>query len=462
LSAQRGVSWGESGLFQYRILTHDLEGFAGLALSHPLYIMSGSILSQFIPEQFLFWFLNFFSGLWMSLALGVSYKLVYELTNSVKASCLAVLTLGLSHIAWFSSTMSEVYTMSLFFISVETLCLLKFLKTRERGYLIPLAFFNGLGLAVHNFSILAWPVYGFIIFTRFVRDKGIKERLRTIGCVSISLLMWVIGFMPLLTLAVKSYLVSHDAIAVLKSLLFGEYAGAVSGLNSINVKVALLNLGIVLLSLSLPGCFYLFKKSCAVTSISVKKSFWAILGIHFIFWVRYFVPDQAMFFLPTMFFTVLLASPALAGVKRVKVFITGTILLSVFVPLSAYYGGKNIFANALEKSLPYRNEAAYFALPWKAWERSAESFVFKVASEVTGQSTIYADITPMAPLGCAKKMNWLPRSIQLHDSYFNGRKAVERSGEKYFEVRPFSPYRVSPSQKTVHQPGKDNILYPVY
>jgi glycosyltransferase involved in cell wall biosynthesis len=459
-TAQRGVSWGEAGLFQFRILTHDLEGFAGLALAHPLYIMVGSVASLIVPEQYVFWFMNFFSGVWTSLTLIVLSRIVYELTKSVKASLLAVLTFGLSHMVWYSSTMSEVYTMSLFFIALETFIFIKFIKTSENGYLIPLAFFNGLGLSVHNFSLLALPVYAFVIASKFITQKKCAfERVKAIGAYLLSFAFWVMGLMPLLILAIKSYSVSHDIIQVLKSLLFGQYAQVVAGVSNVNVKGLIVNYLIASLSFILPGWFYLFKKSNFSLKSSVDKSLFVLFLIHFTFWVRYFVPDQATFILPTLFFAMLLISRSLANVKRVKTFVFLTLLLSVGVPFLVTYIGKKLPLNASKASLPYRDEIEYFAQPWKMSEHSAEKFVFKVASEVNGFSTLYADITPMAPLGCAKKMNWLPRSLQLHDKYFNGGHLKERKGDKYFEVRPIPPYRISPKNWKVERPHTDNILF---
>jgi hypothetical protein len=114
---------------------------------------------------------------------------------------------------WYSSTMSEVYTMSLFFIALETFIFIKFIKTSENGYLIPLAFFNGLGLSVHNFSLLALPVYTLVIASKFITQKKCAfERVKAIGSYLLSFVFWVMGLMPLLILAIKSYSVSHDII----------------------------------------------------------------------------------------------------------------------------------------------------------------------------------------------------------------------------------------------------------
>ena len=67
-TCQRGISWQDSGMFQYRVLTGDYWGDLGLALAHPLYIAAGRTLLLF-SRQHLPLLLNAFSGLGMAIAL---------------------------------------------------------------------------------------------------------------------------------------------------------------------------------------------------------------------------------------------------------------------------------------------------------------------------------------------------------------------------------------------------------
>ena len=50
LTVQQCFSWQDSGMFQWRILTNDIVGSLGLALSHPLYIITAG---WFSPGQFI-------------------------------------------------------------------------------------------------------------------------------------------------------------------------------------------------------------------------------------------------------------------------------------------------------------------------------------------------------------------------------------------------------------------------
>jgi len=68
LTCQRGFSWQDSGIYQWRILHGDLRGELGLALAHPLFIAIGQWV-RLLPLNLQAWGLNFHSGLGMAIAL---------------------------------------------------------------------------------------------------------------------------------------------------------------------------------------------------------------------------------------------------------------------------------------------------------------------------------------------------------------------------------------------------------
>ena len=72
-TAQRGVSWGDSGVFQLRILGNDQAGSSGLALAHPLFVATAHFLSRLVPEPFRVWSMNAICGIWGALAVGMMF-----------------------------------------------------------------------------------------------------------------------------------------------------------------------------------------------------------------------------------------------------------------------------------------------------------------------------------------------------------------------------------------------------
>ena len=69
LTAQQGLSWQDSGMLQWRILTGDYIGNLGLALAHPLYIAIGRVFSACCPLVRIWLLLNFCSGAGMAVTL---------------------------------------------------------------------------------------------------------------------------------------------------------------------------------------------------------------------------------------------------------------------------------------------------------------------------------------------------------------------------------------------------------
>ena len=104
LTCQRGVSWQDSGMFQWRVLNSDLTGDLGLALAHPLYIATGKLFMWFplgdMPMR-----LNFLSGMGMAVALANLAAVLFLLTGKrwigfiIAAMCIGVVMGGSQSLA---------------------------------------------------------------------------------------------------------------------------------------------------------------------------------------------------------------------------------------------------------------------------------------------------------------------------------------------------------------------------
>ena len=87
----------------------------------------------------------------------------------------------------------------------------------------------------------------------------------------------------------------------------------------------------------------------------------AILAVHFLFWVRYRVADQATFLLPTLFFAYLLVSTCELRRNR----LAALLAMQVLLPLLAWQVLLQLPTPDWKAKHAGRNDAAYFALPWK-------------------------------------------------------------------------------------------------
>ena len=158
LTTQGGVSWQDSGRFQWRILTGDYEDELNLALAHPLYIQAARLLT-YVSSENIIRYVNSFSGLGMAVALA-NLALLIALMTGRKWIGLAVCgMLAVSHMVWWLSTIAEVYTWSVAGLTGELLALYYLLRRPKWQTLCVLALVNGLGLSVHNVALLSLPVY---------------------------------------------------------------------------------------------------------------------------------------------------------------------------------------------------------------------------------------------------------------------------------------------------------------
>lgn len=346
LMAQRGLGWGDSGEFQYRILQcagGALSGCDSYATAHPLYVTLGKVCCR---TPFQVTLLSSFFG-----ALSVAAFFL-----CARKAGLAVL-FGLSHMLWWLSCLAEVQTMNLAFTALETLFLLRFLATDRCGWMALVLFLSGLHLSCHNFALLALPVYGVLLLR-----AGWKPLF-------LSALAWCAGASGWLWAII---------VRGPSDVLFGSYGAQVAGFLPRNWTVTGFNLTLAALSFAVPAALVWWNRQ-GRSNVSMDRRrivLWALFGINALFWVRYFVPDQATFLLPTLFFAFLLVSDFETRGNR-------TVALAALQVLLPVLAGQ-VFAQLPRPdgrtAHTYRDDATYFAWPWKFHDTSAD----RLAAETEG------------------------------------------------------------------------------
>ncbi len=368
LTAQRGLGWGDSGEFQYRILVCDggvLAGAESFATAHPLYVALARLVCR-TPFH-----VTLLSSLFGALSVGGLFLCTRRLT-------LAVL-FGLSHMVWWLSCLAEVQTMSLAFIVFETFLLLRFLETERRAWLVAAAFLTGLHLNCHNAALLAGPAFLYL----FVRTD-VRTVLASLVAGALGASYWLVA------LATRGF----------GDVLVGRYGAQVSGLLPENGLVTAFNFALAGLSLAVPA--FLAVRACvrrrgrnASTPAASRSprtvTLMLLLAVHALFVVRYFVPDQATFLLPTLFFAFALLSEAAPEGKTAALLALAQLVL----PLAAW--GVFSLLPTPEGRTPhrYRDDAAYFALPWKCHDTSADRYAAECPAPWTGYPNSTLDPQPI-------------------------------------------------------------------
>ncbi len=424
-TAQRGTGWQDSGEYQYRILVGDYIWHSGIARAHPLYIALARSFVAGFPRAAACHAANLFSGVGLAMALALLGVAVVRLTGSFRAAAAAAVLLGFSHMAWWLATVAEVYTWSLAFLMAEVVCLIRHAEkpdapaggragiNRSSAWLGALFLVNGLHLSLHNAALLGLPVYGVALIAWARRlDRGHAMGV-AVGCLA----LWLAGGGLIFWQAVGMVRQGAGFPATLSSVLFGYgYAGRVIGTGGVDIKVWLANLALAGVSLFNPCWLFAWRgarRSCGCGRVlPVRRMLVALTLLHALFWVRYFVADQATFVLPTLGLFALWAGLGVADAA----FTFRRLALCVVVGATCATAGPAVLCHVVRlsgydslraRTLPFRDEACYWLIPWKQGENSAERFIAAVGNQLKAGDLLVADATATGPLLAAREAGTL-------------------------------------------------------
>ena len=486
-TAQRGVSWQDSGEFQYRVLVGDYHWHSGIARAHPLYILlARGFAAGFAPAARLH-AINLLSGLGMSVALAFLAALIAELTRSRWRALLAVALLGCAHMGWWMATIAEVYTWSVAGLMAEVFLVWRYVTTRQGRWLILLFAVNGLHAAIHNTALLNLPVHLALLVGHWrSAGRGRKAALRAAAIEPSGpaagvaanrwalpagvMLVWLAGASMLVGLVIQEAWRTGRVLGALQSLLFGTgYQEQVLGLQSPEWRQVGANLALAGLSLLNPGWLLagigLFRARIG----ALRKPLLALTLLHGLFWIRYFVPDQATFVLPSLGLLAIWAgagcgSRATAGVaasgargralmrllpqewRGGLVYILLGLLCAAGLPwLLSHTAAATGLEVRRSRQLPFRDEARYWLVPWKQNEDSAARFVAAVDAQLGSDDWLVADATAAGPLLAARAAGGLSDHWRLVTPWSapaeqTGALAALARGARVFVVSPGKGY----------------------
>lgn len=408
LTSQPGVSWQDNGFFQYRVAQGEYTNDLGLALAHPLYIASGRAILWLGGEKALPALFNAFSGLCMAVALATLAGVCTMLTSRKWIGLLVAAMLGLSHTIWWHATIAETYAISLAGLTVELYLLILLWREAKWWQLVLLALVSGLGVCVHNFALLPLPVYLVVMIVLLARRRlPAWSILPAFGA-------YLLGAGIYLGMIVNLAIQEGSWIQAVSSALVGNYSAQVTNVAHIskywkeNFFLSAMNFANPMLLLAVVG-WVRFRRHLG-TGLAVALG--AITFIEILFFIRYSVPDQVTFILPTLLVIALGASVGLAEVtqwgrpwRRVA---CGLCLLSLIAQPAFYAVAPNL-ARRVRGSAPqrhaFRNEWRYWLVPWKQNEDSAKRFSDIGLSEVEPNAMILLDSTALYPMKLTQKIH---------------------------------------------------------
>lgn len=402
VSCAPGALWQDSGLIQYRVWHNDIEGFFGLAVSHPLFYIL-AIGTKYIPAGEFVHRINLVSAIAGAIAIANMFLLVHLWLGRNLPALVAALTLAVSHTFWRHASIIETYTLWTALFLAELIMLLQYTKTRRTNYLYWLGLLNGLSIAVHMLSSISLVCYAVFIALLLIKKEIHIRNL------AIIVLLWIFGALPYEFLIVKNIIQSGDLTDTLASAVFGLHwqeavlnSSLSSRLVKENILYILLNFPTPNLLLFFAGCYGLFKMS---PSRSFRNIVLALTFLFFLFAFRYTVPDRYAFFIPfycLVSILIGLGAVYLAHQKnsRIQLFL---VLLFCILPAGVYALLPSLAEQmqlniGTRNDIPYRDDYEYFLRPWKTGYRGAELFAGEALSSVEDGAVIYADNTTVGPI----------------------------------------------------------------
>jgi len=450
-TAQRGVSWQDSGEFQWRILSGDLRWFAGLARAHPLYLHLATLFNTVFPASAFFFSTHLLSAVGMAGAATLIALLVALQTHRRTCGVLAALLFGLSHMPWWLGTIAEVDAWGCLFLALELLGLRWALEKQTALPWLLLAFLNGLDFSLHNIALLNIPILLIACPPRY-----------WLGCLAV----WCVGCSPIL------YLLPHEIKVYgigggIKSLLFGyDYAHAVLG-TTFKFKMVLASYALFSINLMNPAWFTALRPLWREKG-SFSHALRGLLLIHALFFLRYFIPSQALFSTTTLLLLSVWAGLGASYLsQRVLLRLSlGSIVCSITVPILLLFAVDtyHLFPNR-QRALPFRKEARYWLLPWKHNETSAQQFVDHIGKLLHDTDVLIADPTIAGPLMAAQKAGALSTGWRLITPWSGETddmlKALVGSQQRIFVLSPIAGYTPAVFLNGSFRFEKEDILYRV-
>lgn len=413
LTVAPGVLWQDSAMFQHRVVRFDLFGAEALPLAHPLYIILAKPLT-WLPIGDLALRVNLFSAACGAACIGFLASLLLHLTRSRLAALAGTALLAVSHTFWTHAVIAEVYALYSLALVIELWALARFFRRRHWPWLLAALFINGLNASNHLLALLHLPAYGGIIAWS-IRTRRIRP-----AQLPVFLAAFVVGAVPYLSLIAARIAGGDPAGAVLAEALVGTPQRSEHILAAADVGRSILYFGLNFptpLALLAPlGVWYAARR---------RELRWfalfagAVFSIDFVFAVSYDVPDQFVFFTPCY---ALFAAFAALGIRH----ICGTsarrlwaCLALALLPALAYEIGPgllqrgNIAVPGVKRSIPFRDDYAYFLRPRKNGETSAARFAREALAIAGPDGLLIADTTILNALIYVRDIEGLGRGVTL-------------------------------------------------
>lgn len=389
--------WQDQGDYQVQAAQCNLSRPGDVVRVHPLFIVTAHGIGR------LGWFsyayaANLTSAIFAALAAANVFLLAYRLTGQAWPAALSAGTFGLAHSVWFLGVQAQTYSMANAAISGGLLLFLGYLATGKSAPLVWMGLVFGLGISAHNISQIAFAVIFVWLLVRLLQGR---LKALTVACVVVG---WIAGAGLLWVVAAMEYRRSGDLWGTILSALWGRWGNAVFNVGKLPLLLKrsglffALNFPTPLVLLAILGFIESFRRP------EFRRLGWFFLTVttlYALFAVRYDVPNQNNFFLPTYMMVSVyigLGFAAFAGSnRRVWAIVTAVLLAGIpaTYPVLSDLAETRQFDLGTRRHIPYRDEYHYYLVPWQQHQTGPRRLATELCARLPENAIVLADMTTL-------------------------------------------------------------------
>lgn len=402
-TAAPGVLWGDFGEAQLRVLTGQLQDLRELARSHVTYFAVTCGITRLLgtnPVETA----NLVSALAGAVTIANFAALLSLLVRGRVSMIGGACLLMFSHTLWQMSAGAEVITFSTMFLSLELLCIVRYLSGGSFGWLACAALANGLGWSTHNFALLIWPAYIALTVAnrRWVSGLNVKRAL-------VLAAMWLVGMTPLILSVIYRLDDFESTAAAIQSVFVGVYGKSVFNLR-LSASMAFRVIAYHCLNFPTPLLFLFPVGIWRIAKSNPKPITWFLIVAALTFFgfaARYDVPDQYTFLTHShIFFAMFLAVglDQVLGANRGFGMKSLAILLCCLAPMVyasvPQIGEKHLarWVKFPKRVLPYRDPYRWFLQPWRCGYDGAARYARESLKSLPQDAVLLIDSTAGRPI----------------------------------------------------------------
>jgi hypothetical protein len=240
----------------------------------------------------------------------------------------------------------------------------------------------------------------------------------------VAFVSFVIGALPVLLLVANHWARQGDFWATLRSFLVGSYGPRVANFDRLPAMCILAFLFFVL---NFPTPLFLstfsgLRHAHSRMSTPVRAFFLGAFMMYTVFAVRYDVPDQHTFLVPTFMFVALFMAIGVDSflesrpsfLTRCTIVVFSMLSPAIYVvlpPILERYKPDLVYVP--HRNVPHRDRFTWFLQPWRFGQRGADRFARELFSELPQNAWLIVDGTLCTPLNYLQSVEGLRRDVYL-------------------------------------------------